>query len=354
MNILHISRTMGQGGAEKVVYQICKDKTEDTNMFIASTGGILEDKLKESNVKHITIPDINDKNPMKIIKTIMILNKTIKKYNIDCIHSHHRMAAFYARILTIFRNDISCVYTAHNVFYDKIKLLRFALRKTKIIAVGDGVKNNLINVYGINENNIQIIYNSVEMPNKLIEVKDNLFNKDNKILIGTIGRLSEQKGIDIFIKAIANVIKENKEVYGIVIGDGELREELEKLTETLNISENIYFLGYRSDVLEIISKLDFVVLSSRWEGFPLTPIETFMMGKSIIATNIDGNNEIVVNEKNGLLFEKDDYEELSNCIFRLLQEKKLLKKLEENAKNDYIEKYSYDTFKKKYIEVYKK
>ena len=350
MNILHISRTMGQGGAEKVVYQICKDKKVD-NMFIASTGGVYEDLLKKDNIKNYKIPDIDNKNPFLMIKTLFILNRIIKQEKIDIVHSHHRMAAFYSRILNIFNKKFKRVYTAHNVFFNRKKLLRFSLKESKIIAVGEGVKNNLINVYNIDKDNIEIIYNSIEVPKKINKPNDEIIkNKKNKIFIATIGRLSEQKGIDIFIKSLQPIISKNRNIYGIIIGDGELKNKMIDLAKELNIENNIIFLGYRKDVLELITCMDFIVLSSRWEGFPLTPIETFAMKKTIIVSNIDGNNEIVKNNYNGLLFEKDNIDDLTNKINKMLSIDKT--KLEENAYKDYTKKYSYNNFINKYYEMY--
>lgn len=352
MNILHISRTMGQGGAEKVVYQICKDVKY--NMFVASTGGIYEDELKKYNVKHYKIPDINGKNPFLMIKTFLALKKIIKKEKIDIVHSHHRMAAFYSRILNIFNKKFKRIYTAHNVFYDKKKLMNFALTKSKIVAVGNGVRNNLIDVYNIDERRIEIIFNSIERPKKLtIPEDDFITKKGDKIYIGTIGRLSEQKGIDVFIKAMSRIIENNNNVYGIIIGNGELMQELVNIVKQNNIEQNILFLGYRNDVLQLIKYLDFVVLSSRWEGFPLTPIEVFSCRKTIIATNIDGNNEIVKDKVNGLLFEKDDVEQLVEKINYLLENGQEKNELENNAYNDFKQKYSYDIFIERYCDLYK-
>ena len=351
MNILHISRTMGQGGAEKVVYQICKESHHNNNMIIASTGGAYEEELAKKNIKHYIIPDIDNKNPIKILKTFLILRKIIKTEKIDIIHSHHRMAAFYSRLLTLFHKNIKRVYTAHNVFFNKKKLLRFALKGSIIIAVGNGVKKNLIEEYQIDEKNITIIYNSIEIPKTIQKTQDDfLKQKEDKIYIATIGRLSEQKGIDIYLKAITPIIQKNKKVYGIIIGDGELKEDMIELTKQLKIEKNILFLGYRKDVLELISSMDFIVLSSRWEGFPLTPIETFAMKKTIIVSNIDGNNEIVRENENGLLFEKDNIQELTEKMNKLIENDR--KKLEENAYKDYQEKYSYKTFIDNYNKIY--
>lgn len=349
MNILHISRTMGQGGAEKVVYQLCTN-CKNQKMFVASTGGDYVKRLNECNIEHFAIPDIDKKNPFSMLKTLYILNKIIKQNDIDIIHSHHRMASFYSRILCIFNKNIKRVYTAHNVFFNKIKLLRFSLKNSKIVAVGDGVKNNLVDIYNIDPSNISTIYNSIEVPDVVVKANDDIF-KENKIFIGGIGRLSEQKGFDIFIKALNEVIKNNKNVIGIIVGDGELKESLKNLVSEYKLEKNILFLGYRTDVFSIIKSLDFVVLSSRWEGFPLTPIEVFSQSKSIIATNITGNNEIVKDEVNGLLFEKDNYDELAKKI-KMMLDVNFRKNLEKNAYNDFKKKYSFLNFVSSYEKLY--
>ena len=176
--------------------------------------------------------------------------------------------------------------------------------------------------------------------------------KNNKILVGNIGRLSEQKGIDIFIKAMHQVIKTNHDIYGVIVGDGEDKNKLQDLVKKMNIEKNILFLGYQKNINEIIEQLDFIVLSSRWEGLPLTPIEAFSKGKLVIATNIPGNNEVVIDEKNGLLFEKDNYIMLSQLINDIVLNPIMKKKLENNAKKTYENKYTYDVFLKSYEEVY--
>ena len=356
MRILHISRTMGQGGAEKVVYQICKDYNDDKlEMFIASTGGIYEKELAKIGIKHYYIPDLDSKNPIDIIKTLFVLKKIIKEEKIDIIHSHHRMAAFYSKILSLFNKKIKRVYTAHNIFHNKKNLLRFALSGSKIVACGDGVKRNLIQFYGIKEDNVKVIYNSIEKPQKINKPKDKfLEDRDNKILIGTVGRLAEQKGIDIFLLSIAEIIHKNKNVFAIIIGDGELSNSLKELAVKLKIENNVKFLGYRSDVIELISEMDFIVLASRWEGFPLTPIETFSVGKTIIASDIDGNNEIVKNEYNGLLFEKDNIDELEKQMNILINDTKKREKLGKNAEKKFEEKFSYKAFISNYINIYNK
>lgn len=355
MRILHISRTMGQGGAEKVVYQLCKGNNH-VEQFVSSCGGRYVEELKKVGVEHIVIPDIDKKSPMLVLRTLLVLLKTVKDKRITIVHSHHRMAAFYARLLQIINHRLKHVYTDHNVFYDKKTLMRFSLKKASIVACGETVKKNLIEDYSIAPEKIQIIYNSIEKtPIKNIHI-DSLVEKRKLgyYLVGCIGRISEQKGIDVFVKAIAQCKKAIPNIVGVIIGDGEDRQKIEQIVRTIGISDSVIFLGYQKDVLSIISNMEFIVLCSRWEGFPLTPIETFSVGKTIIVTDIPNNIEIVKDGINGLTFRKDDVDDLAKKIIELKKNAVLKKHLEEKASDDYVKRFSYVQFLEAYQKTWNK
>lgn len=357
MKILHISRTMGQGGAEKVVVQLCSlNKENDCQMVVASVGGKNQNKLKKLGIVHYTIPDIASKNPFDMINCFFAIFKIIIHEDIQIVHTHHRMAAFFVRLISLFIPSLIHVYTAHNVFKDKLLLTRFSIKKAKIIAVGEGVKENLVDYFKINANLVSVIYNSVYVPTT---ISDNLssqrlidLKQQGKCLVGCVGRLSYQKGIDIFIEACKVALKKQQNIVGIIVGDGEKRKELENLALNLGIEDSIIFLGYQTNIYNILKHLDFVVLSSRWEGLPLTPIEAFAMKKTVIASDISGNNEVVTNKKDGLLFKSEDFYELGKLISKLATTKTCQDKLGEAAYNTYLERYSYREFLDNYKKIY--
>lgn len=356
IKILHISRTMGQGGAEKIVYQLCKSTKDVFQNIVVSSGGVYVSKLEMLGIKHYSIPDMDIKNPVVMLKCFYKIYNIIKKEHIDIVHTHHRMAAFYAQLIFYLKPELNLIYTAHNVFYNKRKLLKFALKNNIVVAVGKGVKENLSGFYKIPEYKIKIIYNSIDISeksegNSYPDIIDKL-KLESKILIGNIGRLSKQKGIDIFVKAMENVVKKHPEVYGIIVGDGEDKKKLTELASTLGIKDNIIFLGYQSNVMMLIKQFDFVVLSSRWEGFPLVPIEAFSQRKTIVASDITGNNEIVQDNENGLLFENEKIWDLSKKIELLIINPNLRIKLEENAIECFERYYSYNSFKQRYLQLY--
>lgn len=350
LNILQLSRTMGQGGAEKVVLQLCSTLSCSQNhIYVASTGGYFVEELNKMNIKNFNIPDMEDKSLSTIIKIYSILANIVEKYHIDIIHTHHRMAAFYARLLKFRFKNLKHIYTAHNVFYDHKHLLDFALKNATIIACGDSVKSNLVNFYGINSANINVIYNSVSISSNGIHETQKKLPRKGNYYIGCIGRLTKQKGIDIFIKAIARDLESNSNIKGVIIGDGVERKNLERLVQKLNVEDSIIFLGYQSDVYYWINQVEFIVLSSRWEGLPLTPIEAFACKKTIIVSDIPSNIEIVENGYNGLTFKKNNDQDLADKILSMIKQKN---RLEPQAYNTYIDKFSYSLFQKKYRDIY--
>ena len=138
-NILFIVRTMGLGGTENVVLQLCEILSDKVNkIVVCSSGGAHEKKLQEMGIKHYMIPDIASKNPMDMLKSCRSIKNIIDKEQITIVHSHHRMAAFYAELVA--PKSVVKVANAHNTFTDKKKLTQLAYRNTKVIAVGEMVK----------------------------------------------------------------------------------------------------------------------------------------------------------------------------------------------------------------------
>ena len=354
-NILYFTRTMGLGGTEKVILQLCNSLNKEFNkIIVCSNGGIHEKRLNELNIKHYKIDDIENKNILAVINNIFKLSNIIKNEEIDIIHTHHRMAAFYVRLLKLIFN-FKFVHTSHNIFNDKLNLTKFSLYKAKTIAVGNCVKNNLIKDFGLNIDKVTTIYNAVEVDSRLDCILEDIkyYKELGYFIVGNIGRLSEQKGMEYYIRSVEILKKKNCKIKFFIVGDGEERNKLKELVNKLNLENDIIFLGYRSDVQNIMKQLDIVVLSSLWEGLPLTPIEAFSVGKSIIATNIDGTNEIVKNNYNGILVKDRNSEEIADAILELYNNPNKLSQLEINANKSYIEKFSYEEFANQYLNFYK-
>lgn len=353
-NILYFTRTMGLGGTENVILQLCELMNKDNKVIVCSCGGLNVDKLKKMNIKHYTIPDIEVKNLKVLVQTFKVLLKIIKEEKIDIIHTHHRMAAFYVSCLKFLKKFIF-INTAHNIFLDKKILTKFSYKRSVLIAVGEHVKKNLCTFYGFNEQEIIVINNAVKpLNNEIKNIKEiEEYKTQKKIIIANIGRISEQKGMIYFVKAAKILLEKNKNLIFLIVGDGELKEELEEYIRKNNIQENVILLGYRNDIQNIMAQVDLIVLSSLWEGFPLIPIEAFSVGKPVIATNIEGTIEIVKDKFNGLLVEPKDEVDLSKKIEFFVENINELENYGYRARKTYELNFDIKSFNNLYTKVYK-
>lgn len=345
-NILMFPRTMGLGGTEGVVLQLCRIlQPKAGKIVVCSCGGVNEAKLKEMGIPHYTIPDIENKSPGTILKALTTVSGIIRREKITVVHTHHRMAAFYTRLLRFFHR-ITAVNTSHNTFTDKRALTRFALSGSNLIACGEMVKKNLVEAYGVSPEQVTVIHNAVEpFAGERIPIAEfSALRQAGFALVGNVGRLSEQKGMEYFLRSLPPVKAAYPNVKYIVIGDGEDRAKLEALTDELDIREDVLFLGYRSDIRNVMSQMDFLVLSSLWEGLPLTPIEAFSMGKTVVGTAVDGTVEVIDHEKNGLLIPPRDPAAIAEGVLRLLADIPLREQFEENALKTFHEEFSFDIY----------
>ena len=346
-SILHISRTMDIGGAERIVYQLSSDlKDEFDSVHVASTGGLWESELAAQGIQHHKILDIDSKNPVTVLKLLFSIHQIIKQKGITIVHTHHRMAAFYIRLLKLVHPKLIHVYTAHNVFKDKLPLYGFALKNAKSVAVGEAVNKNLKEDVGITDS--RVIYNGVVLKETDDQV-DEIISYGG-IKLGCIARLSEQKGLTYLLDAMS--LLTIKDIRLFIVGEGELREELENKVKELNLQDSVIFLGYRKDIVECINSFDFCVLPSVFEGFGLVAIESFMNSKTLVATDIPGLNEVVTN-KNGVLVPAKDPAALASAIDKLATDATLRQELASQAKKDYENRFSYPMFLENYRALYR-
>lgn len=350
-NILFFTRTMGLGGTENVVLQLCEVfKPYVNKIVVCSSGGVHEKDLKDMGIMHYLIPDIEHKSIGNFITVTKRLKRIIDSENITVIHTHHRMAAFYCQMIRL-NKKISLINTSHTAFYDKRRLTHIAFKRFKLIACGEGVKNSLVNGLGFDPMQIHVICNGIKEPDESIipipEIKKERVK--GKQIVAAIGRLSSEKGIDYLVKSFKHI--QNDDVICVIVGTGPEKESIEQLISELGLSDKFLMLGYRQDVANIIKQVDIVIQPSLQEGLPLVPIESFSVGRPVIGTEIDGTTEIIENGINGQLVPPANEYELAKAIDKMVSINR--SDLEKNAKSTFISKYSFDVFANNYLDFYR-
>lgn len=355
-SILFVTRTMNLGGTENVVLQLCEIFNPLVNkIVVCSCGGVNLEKLSNMRIRHYEIPDIESKSPLTMLAVIKAVLKIVKLEKITVIHTHHRMAAFYVSLLRLHKK---CAYlnTSHNTFVNRKMLTQFAYKHAELIACGKMVKRNLVDDLGLPDKQITVVHNAVKpflnaiIPDPLIEKQ----HKEGCFIVGNVGRLSEQKGMEYYIQAVPMVLEIHPNARFYIIGFGEDEQKLRRMVSDLGLEKYIFFMGYCNNVQNIMSQIDLVVLSSLWEGLPLTPIEAFSVGKTIIATAVDGTVEIVENHKSGILIEPRNAKQIAEKINWIIENPVERKKMEEAALERYLVEFSFKKFAAEYISCYER
>lgn len=326
-----------QGGAEKLVLSIAEYLSTSNEVYILSED---HNPVLPKGVKHVFVPL---KSPVQLLAALFKLRLLIRKYEPDIIHSHHRMPTM---LLSLLRKGkrFRLIHTAHNTFFNK--RIFGKSNADKYIAVGKEVEKNLLGFFRLPSSKVTTIINGVPKVETDATKRSSL--KNTAVVVG---RLSEQKGHKYLFEAWKQVLQAKPEAKLLVIGDGELRGQLQKQASQLGITNNIEFLGFRKDAADWMNKAEFVILPSLWEGLPLTVLEAFSVQKTVVATGVDGTKEVVLNRETGLLVEPRNPESLSNAIIELYTNFALRKYMEEKAYSIFLKKYTIGRMLSNYEEL---
>ncbi len=216
------------------------------------------------------------------------------------------------------------------------------------------VKKNMEEVFGLKD--VTVIHNAVEefKGPVVVDQKVRELHDQGYTLIGNVGRLTKQKGMEYFIDAAPVVLEKHPKTKFLIVGAGELEDELRSQVIRLHLEGDVIFLGFRKDIQNLMSQLDFIVLSSLWEGLPLTPIEAFSVGKTVIGTAVDGTVEIIKDGENGFLVPPKSISSIAKKCSELLENTEKRNKFELQARKTYEIDYSFRVFKTRIVEYYER
>lgn len=260
-----------------------------------------------------------------------------------------------AGYLSKVRYRIAWVRTLSTQFVNQSRLLIF--RKSlvyklanQIIANSNATKEDVQSTYKVKGNKIKVLPNSVKNYN----LYNNADYEDNKIIY--VGRLHSSKGVDVLIKAVSELVNQNFDIHLDIIGTGIEKDNLSELTNKLNLSERIHFLGGKSkpEVLSAFKTSYCAVIPSRSEAFGFTVIEAMSVGTCVIGANNTGIKEIIINNQTGLLFETDNYQDLAAKIKSILIDEKYRNELANNGFERFLSHYETESVINRDFEYFSK
>jgi glycosyltransferase involved in cell wall biosynthesis len=202
------------------------------------------------------------------------------------------------------------------------KILTFAFGQAdSLICVSAGNKGRLTRLFELREDRILVIHNGVyverfERPNRqrVEELKKELGIRPNHTVVTAVARLNIQKGYEHLINAARQLVMDSERFFFLAVGDGQLRQSLESLAETMGLKEKFVFTGYRKEIPEILSLTDIFVLPTLFEGLPHAVLEAMAAGRCVVASRVDGVEEVVRHGETGILVEAGNVNELAESL----------------------------------------
>lgn len=329
------------------------------------------DELTEQGVQTFVASVWNENKPFSsFIASFLKLRTKLSDLRVDIVHSHSEFGDIAAMLIKILRRRTVIIRTSHgghNLEWRKRPIRRILLTNLLFPIFFDlEIGINQATTEYLNQRWIikKLGKKAIRIPNALdlsrftndtnlkkIKKKE-LGIPDERFVIGSVGRLTEQKGFIYLLEAFNIALRRNPEIVLLIVGEGELRDELQRTALQLGISDHLFMLGARTDIDEIFNCFDIFVNSSLWEGVPTVILECLAAGVPVIATDIPGNREVLSNQVNGILVPLRDNEKMALAVEELYSSPLLRKNLVEKGRET-IESFRIETIAKQHEELYK-
>lgn len=376
MNIFHVVNSTAVdkigGGAELFAVRLLEHIHNNANCYLIVIRQCNTEKELEvlENLKgKVEIHFLTSSCKGKVSKLLLIIRKfigLINKYSPQIINSHGALPDLInALAKVVFGHRIKSIRTVHldtkwinNVLLEKLFInfifpFVFDLEISISKATKDRLDKRLFS--RILGKKSPVIYNGIS--DSVIELRPintqnfaKELNPQRTSKIISIGRLSEQKGYSTLLRAIA-LSKEKAKLELYIFGDGPLRSHLQKLAEGLGVQDITHFMGFKNDVLNFMMRCELFVSSSLWEGFPTVILEAMALGVPVIATDVSGSRELIINGETGILIPPSNPEALSKATIQMVANPEYAQTMALNARRK-VSQYLMENIAIRYLDIY--
>ncbi len=352
MKIIHVITALGIGGAEKLLITIINKQIEEHTVhlvYLKPIDNLISKVDKRIEIKQIPIS-------FSVIKNLTSYYNKIKP---DIIHTHLGHADIlgfwsarksHAKVFSTMHNIYFKKNFLDNIFFETYKYLFLkVIKNSRVISISKSVENHVLTRLRVPKERSFLLFNAI--PSKEISIE----KRETKIIkLLFVGRLEKQKSIDTLLRAVKHLKnrKIEKQMHLTIVGDGKLRSNLELLTKQLQIENLVKFEGEIKEVEAHYNTADIFILPSIWEGFGIVILEAFRVKLAVIASNLEGPAELISDNENGLLFEPQNYRELSEKICNLIEDRVFREKIAQKGYETFTKKYHIDTYVEKLNTLY--
>ena len=362
MKVLHTISSGGMYGAEAVILNLARTLRggpHECVLGVFSNSSNPKIQLHESALKEGFESHLIDCWGKVDLAAIARIRRIATRTGMDVVHAHGYKADVYS-YLALLGMGVPMVSTCHT-WYDTDPFIsvygkadRFVLRRyARVVAVSDEVRQRLLKA-GVREQKIRMVRNGIDLRpfDGALRSHQNGPTAKQALVVGLVGRLAWEKGVDVFLRAAAEVLVEFPETRFVVVGEGPDQEKLERLIDASLIGESVELLGRREEMASVYASLDVMVSSSRQEGLPMAVLEGMASGLALVATAVGAVPTVVVDGRTGVLVPAADAGSLAAGIAELLRDPAKRKRLGGAARQLIEEEYSAARMTMDYLRVY--
>ncbi|HEY4379979.1 MAG TPA: glycosyltransferase family 4 protein [Acidobacteriaceae bacterium] len=362
MKVLHIISSGGMYGAEAVILNLSRTLAESGHSAVIGVFSNTSNpnlQLHEAAVQEGLESHLISCRGQVDRSTIAAIRNLVAQTGADVVHAHGYKADIYT-YLALRRSRTPYVSTCHNWLKQNLLVSlygiadRAVLRNyARIVAVSVEVKRQLLQA-GVREEKIRMVRNGIDLrpfSSAAPSLRDDS-SPGRPLVVGFIGRLSSEKGPDLFLVAAAEVLVEFPGVRFVIVGEGPDRENLERIIEELTIHNQVQMTGRRTDMPAVYASLDIMVSSSRQEGLPMAILEGMASSVPLVATAVGDVPTVVQDGVTGLLVPSENTERLAAGILDLLRDHAKRERFGAAARKLVEDEYSAQRMTADYLRVY--
>jgi glycosyltransferase involved in cell wall biosynthesis len=366
MKILQLISSSGFFGSENVMIQLSR---ELRSRGFEPVVGVFDNRRQS----HLEAAEVARGNRFRVEvfacrgkvdpRTLLRIRRFLRGEHVEILHTHGYKSNLYGLWASV-GMEIGRVATCHNWLGEDLKMRMYArldkmfLRRfDRVIAVSDSIREQLSKVR-MAPGKMVMIHNGIDLKRfecsaEARKVREELGIPEGCKVIGSVGRLSAEKGHCYLIQAAQELLSHDRNLFVLIIGDGPLRGALEKgVAEKRGLGSNILFTGTRRDIERIYSAMDVFVLPSLTEGLPMALLEAAAAGKAVVATRVGGIPTIIEHGRSGLLVKPGDAKGLAKAIQEILADPDMGRRMARNAYEAVKGSFSAEMMADRYVEVY--
>jgi glycosyltransferase involved in cell wall biosynthesis len=349
------------GGAEKMLYELCRglNKSFPIQVLALKRKGHFGRMIEELGIpvkSYNLAPSLGLGYYFGLVSVFLRIRSDLVEMNPDIIQGILFQGNFFAKLAGRLAGIKNILCSLHTFDRGSAKVILEKLTNRmaqRYIVVSDALKVFCAEKFSIPLAKISVVRNGIQLEQFAPlgkELREKLGVKSEGPVIGAIGRLHREKGIDVLIRAFSRLASEMPGLSLLIIGDGPEKNSLEEMAKNSGIMDRIIFTGFLPEAEKYLPLFDLFILPSRIEAMPIALMQAMAAGKAIVATNVGAVSELVKDNESAMLVPPEDESLMSRAIAKLLRDPELSRKLGAAAKAKASSEFSLE----KMIESYKK